>query len=244
MSESSRPALPGLDEWGIAEALDAYLRLIQRQGASTQVVSERRQLLERLTPLLVGLARNAQSFRRMVDRFIADCPVDDRVTALTCAREFYYFWLSDVKKLVEITARSGFTTRNVRLEMASSLDALLERMHLQGFTDFPPSLEIYLGKLFEDGMSDADILEREMLLKAMLFLLAGQPYRPDSFRIVVDAMLLHLNDRQNQKAFVQLAREYFYYWLSFPPAHERIHLAEEMGQPINLYQPGSTTHQR
>jgi hypothetical protein len=79
----------------------------------------------------------------------------DRVTALTCAREFYYFWLGDVKKLVEITSRSGFTTRNVRLEMADSLASLLERMQQQGFDAFPPSLEIYLGKLFEDGMPEA-----------------------------------------------------------------------------------------
>jgi len=236
-------SLPGMDMSALQQALDAYLRLILRQGAVEQVLDERRQLLDRLLPMLDGVSRDAQSFRRVVERFVGDCEVVDRVTALTCAREFYYFWLGDVKKLVEITARSGFTTRNVRLEMADSLASLLERMRRQGFDAFPPSLEIYLGKLFEDGMPEADIQEREYLLKGMLFLLSGQPYRPDSFRMVVDAMLLHLNDAQNQKAFVQLAREYFYYWLSFPPAHERIHLAEEAAQPISLLQPGSTTRQ-
>ena len=236
-------SLPPMDRDGLQQALDAYLRLILRQGASEQVLLERRQLLDCLLPLLVGVSREAQSFRRVVERFVSDCEVADRVTALTCAREYYYFWLGDVKKLVEITARSGFTTRNVRLEMADSLASLLERMQQQGFDSFPPSLEIYLGKLFEDGMPEADIQEREYLLKAMLFLLSGQPYRPDSFRMVVDAMLLHLSDAQNQKAFVQLAREYFYYWLSFPPAHERIHLAEEAAQPLGLLQPGNTTRQ-
>ena len=236
-------ALPAMDRDALQQALDAYLRLILRQGASEQVLQERRQLLDRLLPLLVGVSRDAQSFRRVVERFLNDSEVADRVTALTCAREYYYFWLGDVKKLVEITARSGFTTRNVRLEMADSLASLLERMQQQGFNTFPPSLEIYLGKLFEDGMPEADIQEREYLLKAMLFLLSGQPYRPDSFRMVVDAMLLHLSDAQNQKAFVQLAREYFYYWLSFPPAHERIHLAEEAAQPLGLMQPGNTTRQ-
>lgn len=236
-------ALPAMDSDALQQALDAYLRLILRQGASEQVLQERRQLLNRLLPLLLGVSRDAQSFRRVVERFVNDCEVADRVTALTCAREYYYFWLGDVKKLVEITSRSGFTTRNVRLEMADSLASLLERMQQQGFNTFPPSLEIYLGKLFEDGMPEADIQEREYLLKAMLFLLSGQPYRPDSFRMVVDAMLLHLSDAQNQKAFVQLAREYFYYWLSFPPAHERIHLAEEAAQPLGLMQPGNTTRQ-
>ncbi len=236
-------ALPAMDREALQQALDAYLRLILRQGASEQVLQERRQLLDRLLPLLVGVSRDAQSFRRVVERFVNDSEVADRVTALTCAREYYYFWLGDVKKLVEITSRSGFTTRNVRLEMADSLASLLERMQQQGFNTFPPSLEIYLGKLFEDGMPEVDIQEREYLLKAMLFLLSGQPYRPDSFRMVVDAMLLHLSDAQNQKAFVQLAREYFYYWLSFPPAHERIHLAEEAAQPLGLLQPGNTTRQ-
>ena len=236
-------ALPAMDREALQQALDAYLRLILRQGASEQVLQERRQLLDRLLPLLVGVSRDAQSFRRVVERFVNDSEVADRVTALTCAREYYYFWLGDVKKLVEITSRSGFTTRNVRLEMADSLASLLERMQQQGFNTFPPSLEIYLGKLFEDGVPEAVIQEREYLLKAMLFLLSGQPYRPDSFRMVVDAMLLHLSDAQNQKAFVQLAREYFYYWLSFPPAHERIHLAEEAAQPLGLMQPGNTTRQ-
>ncbi|MBA4707817.1 hypothetical protein [Aquitalea aquatica] len=240
-SASSLPAMPVAD---LQLALDAYLRLILRQGAAEQVLDERRQLLDQLLPLLDGVSRDAHSFRRVVERFVGSCAVVDRVTALTCAREFYYFWLGDVKKLVEITARSGFTTRNVRLEMADSLASLLERMQRQGFDAFPPSLEIYLGKLFEDGMAEVDIHEREMLLKGMLFLLSGQPYRPDSFRMVVDAMLLHLNDSRNKKSFVQLAREYFYYWLSFPPAHERIHLAEEAAQPISLLQPGSTTRQR
>jgi hypothetical protein len=205
-------------------------------------LQERRQLLDRLLPLLDGVSRDAQSFRRVVERFVNDSSGRPG-NGLTCAREYYYFWLGDVKKLVEITSRSGFTTRNVRLEMADSLASLLERMQQQGFDAFPPSLEIYLGKLFEDGMPEADIQEREYLLKAMLFLLSGQPYRPDSFRMVVDAMLLHLSDAQNQKAFVQLAREYFYYWLSFPPAHERIHLAEEAAQPLSLLQPGNTTRQ-
>ena len=236
-------ALPAMDREALQQALDAYLRLILRQGASEQVLQERRQLLDRLLPLLLGVSRDAQSFRRVVERFVNDSEVAERVTALTCAREYYYFWLGDVKKLVEITSRSGFTTRNVRLEMADSLASLLERMQQQGFNTFPPSLEIYLGKLFEDGVPEAVIQEREYLLKAMLFLLSGQPYRPDSFRMVVDAMLLHLSDAQNQKAFVQLAREYFYYWLSFPPAHERIHLAEEAAQPLGLMQPGNTTRQ-
>ncbi|WP_293762463.1 hypothetical protein [uncultured Aquitalea sp.] len=237
-------SLPAKDLAAMRQAMDAYLRLIQRQGAEDTVVSERRALLEGLLPMLDGVERNSQTFRRVVEQFVAGCEVPDRVTALTCAREFYYFWLDDVKKLVEITARSGFTTRNVRLEMAESLDALILRMETQGFKAFPPSLSIYIGKLFEDGMAEYDIRERETLLKAMLFLLSGQPYRPDSFRMVVDAMLLHLSESANKSAFLQLAREYFYYWLSFPPAHERINLAEEAAQPISLLQPGNTTRQR
>ena len=34
-------------------------------------------------------------------------------------------------------------------------------------------------------------------------------------------VLLHLAERGNHTAFLDLAREFFYYWLSFPPATER-----------------------
>lgn len=207
----------------VEDALEAYLNLIHRKGASDQVVEERRQLLKKLTALLDGRPKDIELFRQAVDAYLERCPHEDRVTALTCAREYYYFWLGDMKKLAELTSRSGFTIHNPRMDIAASLDELLQRMAAAGFSRFPPSLEIYLGKLFEGGMKERQIAPREQILKAMLYLLDGQPYKPENYRIAVDAMLLQLkfDDDESRVAFLQLAREYFYYWLSFPPAAER-----------------------
>ncbi|MTD33530.1 hypothetical protein GKE73_12140 [Paludibacterium sp. dN 18-1] len=202
-------------------SLVAYLRLIERQGASAQVVAERRRLLTPLVRVLEGKPQQLEVFREAVEMLLADCEPDERVITLTSAREYYYFWLGDVKKLAAMTSRAGFSTRNVHIEVTGSLDDLCQRLQQQGFADFPPSLGIYLGELFENGVDESVIAEREILLKAMLFLLHGQPYKPESYRVAVDAMLLHLAERGNHTAFLDLAREFFYYWLSFPPATER-----------------------
>ncbi|UGA38963.1 hypothetical protein JOS77_04620 [Chromobacterium haemolyticum] len=175
-------------------ALEAYMRLLARQGAPAQVIDERRRILEQMLPWLDGVERSAEGFRVPCERLLQACAPDEQVLALTCTREFYYFWLGDTKKVVEITARSGFSVRNVRVWLETDWEGLLTRMERDGFSRFPPSLGLYLGKLFEDGMSEPDIHLRERLLKSLLYLLDGQPIQGDSFRMMVDAVLLHLRD--------------------------------------------------
>lgn len=217
--------------WGkgmsdLKAALEAYMRLLARQGAPAQVIDERRRILEQMLPWLDGVERSAEGFRVPCERLLQACAPDEQVLALTCTREFYYFWLGDTKKVVEITARSGFSVRNVRVWLETDWEGLLTRMERDGFSRFPPSLGLYLGKLFEDGMSEPDIHLRERLLKSLLYLLDGQPIQGDSFRMMVDAVLLHLRDAELKNIFLQLVREYFYYWHQFPQAQAR-----NAGQP-------------
>lgn len=202
-------------------ALDAYLQLIARQGASRQTVDERRRLLLKLLPHLAQLPSGSDSYRAVVDGFVADSPRERQVLLLTCAREYYYFWLGNMKKVVEITARAGFTLFNPVIPMAADLAELRRRMAEQGFSRFPPSLDIYLGKLFEDGVDDALIRERESLLKPLLYLLDGLPFSPGSYRMAVDALLLHLGPADDPGDCLRLVREFFYYWQSFPHARQR-----------------------
>lgn len=203
-------------------ALSAYLRLLEQQGASEEVCQERQQLL---LPLVEALQDSMPSepmlYRKAVEYFLQQCLPENRVTALACAREFYYCWLGDVRKLAHMTAKSRFTTHNVRVEMSNSLNELHTRMADQQFAQFPPSLSIYLGELFEGGMSEVDIAEREYLLKALLFLLHEQVLSPASYRMVVDAMVLYLSSEPGVQTFLSLAREFFYYWMSFPFAINR-----------------------
>ncbi|TCW33774.1 hypothetical protein [Gulbenkiania mobilis] len=208
-----------MNDAGTAAA--AYLRLIERQGAEPAVVLVRRQWLRRLTPLLTQLPKEGGAYRQAVDAFLERIPLADRAAALTCAREFYYFWLGDVQRLAAMASSGSFSLRQVDLRMAQSLDGLLERMGQEGFGRFPPALDLYLGQLFESGTDTMVLAGYERWLKALLYLLDGQPHRPDSYRAAVDALLLHLPDQGERHRFVELARAFYPSWLAFPSAQDR-----------------------
>jgi len=203
------------------EALDAYLRLLESKGADSEVLALRRRVLSRLNLIMRGQPRTTTIYRSAVDALLSLCLPEDRPGAMTAAREYYYFWIGDVKKVTEMNARSGFTTRHVRLPVLSSFGDLQQRMQQDGYQQFPPSLELYLGQLYELGSDEVVLGERGALLKPLLYLLHDQVHHPDSYRMAVDAMLLHLSDSEAKESFLSIAREFFYYWLSFPDADIR-----------------------
>ncbi|MBX9267756.1 hypothetical protein [Chromobacterium violaceum] len=202
-------------------SLDAYLKLIARLGASDEVVVARRSMLRRLLARLAGAKRTADDYHAHVDGFVASCEPAERVLAVTCAREFYYFWLDDMKKMVEMTARAGFSIHNPAFPWHGDFDTLLGAMRESGFSRFPPSLGLYLGKSFEDGAGEADIRQRERQLKALLFLLDPHPPTSSHYRMGVDALLQHLPEGAPRQQLLTLVREYFGYWQSFPFSHHR-----------------------
>ncbi|POA97773.1 hypothetical protein C2134_13995 [Chromobacterium sinusclupearum] len=206
----------------LKDALTAYLHLIERLGATPDVVAARRELLQKLLDGLAGKRRDVDSYHAGVDVFLAGCPLQEKLLAVTCAREFFYFWLDDMKKVMEITSGAGFTVRNLDMPLQGSLDALLQLMRRTGFQRYPPSLGLYLGKLFEDGMAEDEIRRRETLLQALLFLLDSHPFHASSYRMAVDALLLHLDSQQDGEYLRQLVREYFPHWQSFPFASQRL----------------------
>ncbi|AXE30902.1 hypothetical protein DK842_13990 [Chromobacterium phragmitis] len=201
--------------------VDAYLKLIGRLGATERVREARRAMLLRLLASLADAKRTAEDYHARVDAFVSGCPPEDRVLAITCVREFYYFWLDDMKKMVEMTARAGFSTENPSFPWHETMDALLDAMQVAAFDRFPPSLALYLGKSFEDGADEDDIQQRERLLKALLYLLDPHPPTSKHYRMAVDALLQHLPDAAARQRLLALVREYFGYWQSFPFSHHR-----------------------
>lgn len=203
------------------DALDAYLSLLDSKGADGAVVAFRRSILSRLNQILRAQRGGAAVYRPAVDALLSLCAPADRAGAMIAAREYYYFWLDDVKRLAALNASDGFTTHHVRLPVLADLQQLQQRMTDEGFTDFPPSLDLYLGQLYEQGCDETTLSARAALIRPLLYLLHGHPHHPDSFRTAIDAMLLHLADGPSRDGFVAIAREFFYYWLSFPGAGVR-----------------------
>lgn len=209
-----------MDKEYLETAAVAYLRLLASKGANADTLAQRRRVLDRLLPGLVTVPLRSDAYRHAVDALLAQLAGDDAPGVLTVVREYYYFWLGDVAQLAEVHARSGFVVRDVRLGVVS-IDELRRRMEASGFTDYPPSLEIYLDHLYEGGLSADELAAREALLKPLLYMLHAHPHDPDIYRSVVDHILLGLHGESRAKAFLALARDFFYYWHNFPRADRR-----------------------
>jgi len=93
------------------DALDAYLSLLQNKGAEAAVIDFRRRVLARLNQILRSQRGGAAMYRPAVDALLSLCAPVDRAGAMLAAREYYYFWLDDVKRLAALHARDGFSTR-------------------------------------------------------------------------------------------------------------------------------------
>ncbi|MGL6070624.1 hypothetical protein [Craterilacuibacter sp.] len=211
-----------MDKAYLEVARQAYLQLLAGKGAQAQVLARRRRLLEALNTALQGLPLQPGHYRQAVDGLLAQCEAGEHPAVLAMAREYYYFWLGDVARLARVNARSDFfTTHHLQLPLAGSLIALQAQMEQSGFNDFPPSLAIYLGELYENDANAKMQAECEMLIKLLLFLLRDQPHHPDSYRMAVDGMLLQLEDEVWRNDLLQVTREFFYYWLTFPRASVR-----------------------
>ncbi|AXK40700.1 hypothetical protein [Crenobacter cavernae] len=199
--------------------VQAYLSLLARRGADPQALLARQRLLGQLLPHLNGIRYDG--YRVAVETFLAGCRNGERGAALQCAREYFYFWIGDVRRLASVAGRQGFSTREVALENSAGFQSLRERMGQEGFVRFPPSLDIYLGHLYEHGLSSGELSRRESLVQALIYLQGGAPYLPERYRMAVDALLMHFSELADKSAVVSLAREFFYYWVSVPPASAR-----------------------
>jgi hypothetical protein len=204
-----------------SEAGDAYFRQMIKEGLPGSVMSRREQLLGTLQLLLKGQSRQPATYRQVVSVLLQRCSDADHDSALACARDYYYFWLGDLRYRPSAVVGRGVTIRSLKALSAAPFLNLLKRMRQEARFPMPPSLSIYLGQLHENGRSASELDSREILLKALLYFLQNESFVPSCYRRAVDTLLLHIALPEERASVVSLAREFFYYWIAFPPAATR-----------------------
>ena len=83
-------------------------------------------------------------------------------------------------------------------------------------------------------LSRAAIDVRERLLKLLLYVSREHDPSPKVYRAAVEALLPLFSTAEGQQVFVQLAREYYYFWIQDPTAEARIGEAAPIGRTAGL----------
>ena len=90
--------------------LEAYVTLLRSKGASTKDINLRKHFLRHLTSALKDRELSGDSYRLTVDEVLRNFPDDEVSQSMfkTAAREFYNFWIGDVKSLVKLNNANIF----------------------------------------------------------------------------------------------------------------------------------------
>src|SRR3990167_1845451 len=97
-----------MNEMREKEAISAYLKLLQAKGVVSAALHKRALFLDKISSNLAGKALDGIEYRTVIEDVMETIPADDWHENLTAAREFYPFWLKDIKAIAALNINPGF----------------------------------------------------------------------------------------------------------------------------------------
>jgi len=203
------------------EAINAYLKLLQSKGASTSLLHKRALFLDKLSARLGELALDGAEYRVAIENIMESVPADSWHENLTAAREFYPFWLKDIKAIAALNKSPGFEVPPVdwRPDLASlkMLTVILETEKFDTSENWP--LKAYAQALRHEGAEQSLVDTRVKLAKIILIRLRSAPQKNGvMYRTAVDLTLPLFTIKRNRRLFLVVVREFFHFWSGNPDA--------------------------
>ncbi|HEY9267878.1 MAG TPA: hypothetical protein VIO39_00325 [Methylotenera sp.] len=203
------------------EAINAYLKLLQSKGASSSLLHKRSVFLDRLSAGLGSLALDGAEYRVAIENIMETIPAENWHENLTAAREFYPFWLKDIKAIAALNKNPGFEVPPVDWKPdLVSLKALTDSLETEKFdTSETWPLKAYSQALRHEGAEQSLVDTRVKLAKIILIRLRTAPQKSGvMYRTAVDLTLPLFTIKQNRRLFLVVVREFFHFWSGNPDA--------------------------
>jgi len=203
------------------EAINAYLKLLQSKGASSALLHRRSLFLDKLSVSLVDLALDGNEYRVAIENIMETIPADDWHECLTAAREFYPFWVKDIKAIAVLNLNPGFDIHPLMWKPDfASLKSLTDSLETEKFdTSENWPLKAYTQALRHEGADLALVDTRIKLAKIIIIRLRSAPEKNhNTYRTAVDLTLPLFNIKQNRRLFLVVVREFYHFWAGNPDA--------------------------
>lgn len=207
------------------EAAEAYLKFLQRKGAPSKMLYLRSKFLDAFMIDLTGRIQTRKEFAYALENTLQDIDLEDKNNALSTAREFFPFWMNDIKaiamfeeyyslKLEEIEWQPKYATLK---EVTDNLDEvkLSDREN--------QSLSAYINVITKLGASDTVVKTRSKLAKIILVRLRDAPIENHAvYRISVDLTLPLFKVQEIKQLYLDVVREFYYFWMHDPDAEKKM----------------------
>ncbi len=203
------------------EAINAYLKLLQSKGASSSMLHKRSLFLDKLSVHLTDLQADGGEYRVAVENLMETVPPEEWHDSLTAAREFYPFWLKDIKAIAALNKNPGFEVPAVDWKPdLTSLKLLIDSLETEKFdTSENWPLRAYAQALRQEGAEHALVDTRVKLAKIVLIRLRSAPEKNGAmYRTAVDQTLPLFTIKQNRRLFLVVVREFYHFWSGNPDA--------------------------
>lgn len=198
------------------EAISAYFKLLQNKGAKAGMLYKRSLFLDQLTPLLAEKLLDRSSYSQAIDALIKKIAPDLWHESLNTAREFYPFWMHDIKAIATFSRQGGFDIQPLEWKpLQTTLKALTSRLKTEKFdVTETRHLMSYSQALKDKGAAKLMLETRVNLAKILLLQLKGAPTADARvYRTAVDLTAPLFAMDENKQLFLYVIREFYYYWI-------------------------------
>ena len=207
------------------EALGAYLKLLQSKGANDALLKRRETFLSGLITALAGKPNDGSVYRQVVEQLLDQADKRDWSFCLATARQYFPFWVNDIKAIAALNAEAGFDIESMQWQPAEcNLKTLWTTLDQEkfGVAETWP-LKAYTLALRQEGAEQSLVDMRVKLVKLLLVRLRDAPDKNHwIYRIAVDSTLPLFTMKETRKLFLTVVREFYYFWIGDPEAASHI----------------------
>ncbi|HWU34390.1 MAG TPA: hypothetical protein VN023_04105 [Methylovorus sp.] len=207
------------------EARQAYLNLLKAKGVDAATLQHRERFLQALAADLAGQPAESSVYRDVVEQHLEHLPRAEWPLLLAVAREYFPFWIQDLKAVAAMNADASFTPSAIAWQpLAQSLQTLWDKLDETQFStaeNWP--LKAYRHALRQEG-AELDVVEtRIKLVKLLLVRLRDAPAQDAKlYRLAVDNTLPLFDMKETRRLFLVVVREFYYFWIGDPEALDHI----------------------
>jgi len=207
------------------EAADAYLTFLQSKGANSHMLYLRSKFLDSFIKKLSGKMQTRKSFAYALEDTLKKASKDEKSLALSTSREFFPFWMNDIKAIAMFEEYYGFSTNEINWEPKhKTLTALTKELNTLILTEQESQvLNTYLQVIVRLGADQTVVDTRSKLAKIILIRLREAPMTNHAaYRIAVDLTLPLFKTKEIKTLYLDVVREFYYFWKNDPNAEAKV----------------------
>jgi len=207
------------------QALEVYIKLLTRKGFGPETFVQRTNFLNRFMPLLADKPQGGGEYRLALEAIMDKVAETDWPESLVIAREYYPFWVNDLKAVANLS--KSVTKDTLPIDWKPTEVALVTLWHAADLEKFGTAdawaLKAYTKALRNENADQTLIDTRLKLSKVLLMRLKDAPNRDNkAYRTTVDATLPLFEVKKNRRLFLVVVREFYHFWSGNPDAEKYI----------------------